>query len=256
MRWTAATAAVVAAAFVTGCAEGGMSAPTVVSSAPNTLAYPTGAADVLVSITSGYGGALPDLVVAGDGSVFTPMSAAGGLAIAPTPGPPPQSVAVRHLTPEGLDLVLRQADELRLLSTPPEYADVGVTDMANTTVTLRDDSGTYEHTAYALGFDDPEQDPARRRLDEFVDSLQELEQLAGDDNVDDAELFVPHRWQVAKDTSYTTEPQRWPFDIAPALGCADLSGVVPEKVPGVYAAVIDGERTEVSVVAAFPWTDC
>jgi hypothetical protein len=247
---------VVAAALVGGCGEGGTSAPSVVSSAPNALNYPTGAADVLVSITSGYGSALPDLVIAGDGSVYTPMSAAGGLAFAAPPGLPPQSLAVRHLTPEGLDLVLRHADELRLLGTPPEYADVGVTDMADTTVTLRDDSGTYVHSAYALGFDDPEQNPARRRLDEFVDSLGDLEHLVSDDNVDDAELYVPERWQVAKDTSYTTEPERWPFDIAPALGCAEIPGVVPEKVAGVYEAVIEGARTEVSIVAAFPWTDC
>ena len=78
------------------------------------------AGDMLIRVETGYVPVLP--AVAGDGGVYVPTRP-GGLAV-PPPGQPATEVSVRQLTPEGLELVMNRAAELRLLGTPPYTAEV------------------------------------------------------------------------------------------------------------------------------------
>jgi hypothetical protein len=249
-----AAAVVAAGALLAGCGDGESSSPAVVTSTSNAVDFPTRGDELLVSISAGFGGALPDLAIAGDGRVYEPVDPVGGLAIAP-PGPAPQLLVVRQLTPEGLDDVRGLIEKSGLLDTPPEYPDIEVSDASGTTVVLRDE-GEYVHEAYALGYADPERDPARRRLDEFVTDVSDLESLVGAENIGDPETYVPEQWMVQENLVFTQDKEPWPFDEPFQLGCVTLDGVPADEVPGVYAVTIDGGEADVTVAPAMPWESC
>jgi hypothetical protein len=230
---------------------------------------PTGADDVVLRLGDGP---MPTLLIAADGAVYEPAErsssaegwsavpvAVGRPAIAPAPtGPAPMTV--RQLTEEGLQRVFQRADELGLLDTPPEYADVSVTDSSSTYLELRDADGTYEHVAYALGYDDEEIDDERQAFADMLDDLDDLERLAGRGNLSDPEPYAPDTYVVTVDSLVTPDGRDWPADVTLEEGCVELP---LERFPGPVAGTYryDADDTDravqrVWVVPDLPGDDC
>jgi hypothetical protein len=240
---------------------------------PGAVELPTGADDVVLRLG---GGPMPTLLIAGDGSVYelAEESAPSDLqgwssvrvvgdrpAIAPAPtGPAPMTV--RQLTEEGLQRVFQRAAELGLLDTPPEYADVDVTDSGSTFLELRDADGTYEHVAYALGFGDEEVDDERQAFADMVADLEDLERLAGRGNLSEPEPHTPDTYLVTADDDDFVPPggQLWPADVPLEEGCVELPlERFPDPAAGTYRADRDdADRTgqRVWVVPDLPGDDC
>lgn len=141
--------------------------------------HPTGADDVVIRIASG-GGLVPveqaatrqpTLLLTGDGRLLLPPTEAGSDGPR-TPRLVPMQVA--RVEEDQVQALLALAAGAGLLSAPPDYRDSGgpqVTDAPTTTVTLAAAGGTWEHEAYALGFDRGTE--ARRALRTFVDAASE-----------------------------------------------------------------------------------
>jgi hypothetical protein len=240
---------------------------------------PTGADDVVLRLGDGP---MPTLLIAGDGAVYEPAAESssaegwsaegwsaegwsavplvvGRPAIAPAPtGPAPMTVL--RLTQEGLQRVFQRADELAMLDTPPEYADVSVTDSSSTYLELRDADGTYEHVAYALGYDDEEIDDERQAFADLLDDLDDLERLAGRGNLSDPEPYAPDTYVVTVDSLVAAGGRDWPADVPLEEGCVEL---LLERFPGPVAGTYryDADDTDramqrVWVVPYLPGDDC
>jgi hypothetical protein len=248
----------VGALALAGC--GGSEAGGVVNPEPATIELPEGADDVLVRLGDGD---FPTLLIAGDGSVFqlddqipADFGGEGFAAIAPLP-PSPAPVVRRQLTETGLQIVFQRAEELGLLDTPPEYESPNVTDSGSTSLTLRDAHGTYEHRAYALGFDDPESDRDRRALLSMVEDLGDLEALVGR-NISDLEPYVPDTYHVRTGTLFTGEEgQAWPEGVPVEEGCVRLPiERFPAGVSGTYRYVGGDGEVQIWVAPDLPGDDC
>ena len=172
-----------------GTAAPGTAAPGT-GAATDAIAHPTGADEAVVRLTLGGGfvpeGAdfqrPPDLVVLGDGTVVRP-----GPQIQIFPGPLLPALTTAKLDEDGIQAILRAADDAGLLAAPPAY-DIPpgagqVTDAPGTTLELRAGGQDQTHTAYALGLGPDgakESTPARQTLNDFVAQLRDLPSLVGD----------------------------------------------------------------------------
>jgi hypothetical protein len=254
---------------------------------------PNGRDDVVLRLGAGP---VPTLLIAGDGTVYelaseppsrvaVPRAASGRhgftdagtaselrrlsapadsrahgfAAIAPAPtGPMPMTV--RHLTDEGLQRVFERAAELGLLDRPPDYADVDVTDSGSTYLELRDVDGTYEHVAYALGYDDEEIDDERQALLDMVQDLGDIVHLAGRRNISDPEPYTPETYLVTVDGLVTAGGQRWPAGVPVEEGCVQLPlEQFPDPAAGTYrddGDGSDGTTQRVWVVPDLPGDEC
>ncbi|MGH9271815.1 MAG: hypothetical protein ACRDZ2_11130 [Ilumatobacteraceae bacterium] len=119
------------------------------------------------------------LVISAGGDVYQALAGGPQGLMAGPPMPALSDYVQRTIDPAGLERVLARAAELGLLATPPEYADVGITDQASTEVLLATGAGQFTHVAYALSSPGDESDDDRRDLARFVQELSDLEQLAG-----------------------------------------------------------------------------
>ena len=124
--------------------------------------YATGADDVVVEVTQEGGFVPPEVIFA-----RTPTALISGdgraLSTGPTtmifPGPLLPNLLQRSITPQGIQSVLAQADELGLLAEVEYPRNDQIADAPDTVVTITVGGTTYRHQAYALGFD-TESDPA------------------------------------------------------------------------------------------------
>jgi hypothetical protein len=203
------------------------------------IAHPTAAEDVVLKLS--YEGGFvpagfafvntPSLVVSGDGRVFTQ-----GAVPAIFPGPLLPAVLVRTITEDGIQAVLGVVNDAGLLAEPPDYAGGdNVADAPNTVLTISVDSGSFVHSAYALGIDSPES-PARQNLLDVTTKLGDIEQAAGAaNNLGPDQPFVPttYRFQasVVDPTELTSQDPAptivdWPatagVSLADATTCARL----------------------------------
>lgn len=222
---------------------------------------PTGRDDIVVQLGDGK---MPTLLISGDGTVYEQSTAAprrgaasGRLGIAPAPASPAPMI-VRQLTEAGLDRVFERADELGLLDPPPEYASVDVTDSSSTYLLLRDDDGTYEHSAYALGYVDEEVDDERQALLDMVHDLTDLDGLVGRDEIGRSQPYMPTTYSVSTDKAFTEDGQRWPAGVPLEEGCVELPfDRFPDGVSGTYLYPgDDGDALRVWVVPDLPGDDC
>jgi hypothetical protein len=290
-RWMVTAAAVAATTAAVGACSGDDSDGS--DGGSRGVQLPTGRDDVVLRLG---GGPLPSLLIAGDGTVYelaseplsrvavplapsgrhgftdvdlvsvqrrpaslTDRGAYGLAAIAPAPaGPMPMTV--RHLTDEGLQRVFERAAELGLLDRPPDYADVNVTDSGSTYLELRDVDGTYEHVAYALGYDDEEVDDERQAFLDMVEELADLERLAGRRNLSDPEPYTPDTYAVTGDELVTSGGQEWPAAVPLEEGCVELPlERFPDPVAGTYrydGGDADDRTRRVWVVPDLPGDDC
>lgn len=208
------------------------------------IAHPTGADDVILKV-SYEGGFLPaglafvntpTLLVSGDGRVFTQ-----GVVAAIFPGPLLPAVQVRTITEDGIQSLLAIAQAAGLLATPPDYTGGDrVADAPNTVVTINAGNGSFAHSAYALGIENPE-GPARKALLDAVTALTDIEAAAGSANLGVDQAFVPteYRFQArAVDPSELTgqDPAptvvEWPAESSMALAGATACARLPAAAVG------------------------
>ena len=161
--------------------------PTTPGTGPDTIpatgiAHPTTADDVVLKLSyeggfvpAGYAFVnTPSLLVSGDGRVFTQ-----GAVPAIYPGPLLPSVMARSITEEGIQALLGITQTAGLLATPPDYTGgEGIADAPDTVVTINAAGGSFVHSGYALGIDNPES-PARQALLDAATKLADLETAAG-----------------------------------------------------------------------------
>ena len=134
---------------------------------------------------------VPQLLVSGDGRMFTQ-----GLFPEVYPGPLLPNILVRTISEDGIQTLLRVVDAAGLLASPPDYAGgTMVADAPDTVLTINADGGTFIHSAYALGIDDPES-PVRRRLLDAVNSLGDKELTVGAAELGTNEAFVAATYRL------------------------------------------------------------
>jgi hypothetical protein len=224
----------------------GSSTPTTAPADSGSIGYPTDPTTAVVRIT--YEGGFvpieyafvntPTLVVSGDGRAFVP-----GAVTAIFPGPLLQPMAVRTVTPVGIERLLARAQELGLLAPAPSYeVDVNVADAPDTVVRIATTDGTWEHRAYALGMETDSSGapsattPARQALLRFVLAATDLPATVGAAELGTESIHSPNEYRlraIAVDESTATgmDPApvvvEWPastgLDLATATDCARLS---------------------------------
>lgn len=101
----------------------------------------------------------------GNGAVLLPASAQAGRI---------PSLTTYRLTEEGIQTVLRRAEDAGLLSGTLDYGEPEILDVGSIFVTLRAGGREITHSAYALGLDDSVKPERRRALTGFIDYLAAL----------------------------------------------------------------------------------
>ena len=178
--------------------------------------WATGPDDVVIDV-SFEGGFVPA------GAVFasTPVGMVTGdgrfLSTGPTtlqfPGALLPNLQQQSITPAGIEELLASADELGLLTAGVEYPrNDQIADAPDTVVTITVNGETYEHSAYALGFD-TETDPARKALADFVIMMEDPAGTLGDE-VGPAEAYLAEAYLIQ---ATPIEPTTTSTDIAPTI---------------------------------------
>jgi len=210
---------------------------------PGSYAHPDGADDVVISYAELGGFAPieysfrqpPNILISGDGRVFTP-----GAQIEIYPGPMLPAVQVQSITEAGIQNILAAADDAGLLADLDLTEDSLVADASTATVTISVNGETWTHEAYALDFAGPDGDqttPARQALRDFLAQLSDLAALAGPENLGETTLFEPDAYAiqaiVVDDISlYGTDDidltiEAWPADVSVRLADAATCVTVP-----------------------------
>ena len=177
--------------------------PTTPGTTPTTipagLSHPTGADDVVVRLAYEGGfvapdylfASIPQLLVSGDGRAFTQ-----GLFPEVYPGPLLPNILVRTINEDGIQLLLGVANAAGLLAPPADYTGgTQIADAPDTVLTINGNGGTFIHSAYALGIDNPET-PARARLLDAVTSLSDVELTVGAAKLGTNETFVATTYRL------------------------------------------------------------
>jgi hypothetical protein len=216
--------------------------------------HPAGAADVVLRVAYEGGfvpygvafAALPSLVITGDGTAITQ---------APVPeiypGPLMSPLNALSLTKDGLQAVLRRADELGLLAPPRDYTtEVNVADVPDTVVTISTGGSTYEHRAYALGIDRQESTVARQDLLDFVAATGDLPSLAGVDEVGTEQPHEPTSVRMQAEvvdpatlTGMEVEPTFVHWSGGADVALADAAPCALSSAPDVIAVLTEARQT-------------
>jgi hypothetical protein len=202
---TAAPATVPASTGAPGTPAPGTAAPGTGAPATGAIAHPTGADEAIVRLSLGGGFAPegadfqrpPDLLILGDGTVIRP-----GPQIEIFPPPLLPALTVAKLDEEGIQTVLKAADDAGLIAAPPAY-DIPpgagqVTDAPGTTLEIHAGGQDLTHTAYALGIGPDgatESTSARHKLNDAVTELRDLSSLVGA-HLDAEQQYEPTRFGV------------------------------------------------------------
>ena len=261
------------------------SAPPATAAPAGPIDRPTGADDVVLALRNGVGGFVmegvaftnvPQLLITGDGRAF---SAAPQIAIFPGPLLPP--IAVRTITPEGVDKILQLAAEAGLVATPPDYSsEIMVTDVGSTELLIEAGGGRFLHVAEALGFNvgpdgqpAEETSPARQDLAAFVALLGDLPSLVGaealgEETILEADTFRlqarPVNLADYEGQEIPPEIVDWPADAGVRL--ADATDCATTDDPAIAALfrdatqltlfVEDGQHHSIAAVAQLPGDAC
>jgi hypothetical protein len=212
------------------------------------IEHPTGADEVVLEIREEGGLAGPQqvagpatLVVTGDRRLVQP-----GPVIEIYPGPLLPNLQQRTISEDGIQRLLALADDHGLLADVTYPNPDNVMDAPDTVVTLNAGGDTFEHRAYALGYEGEgaETDPGRARLQDFVTAATELAASADDPSLGDEEPYQADAYLIRATpdqpdrTADGLEPSivDWPATagvrLADAAECADVPAA---GVAGVLA---------------------
>jgi hypothetical protein len=216
--------------------------PPTPSTPTNSYEVPTGADEVVISVSYEGGFAPPGTIfarsplalVTGDDRVLTT-----GPVIAIYPGPLLPNILQRSITPAAVQQLVAKADELGLLADVTYARNDLIADAPDTVVDITVGGRTYHHQAYALGIDE-ETDPARQHLLEFVNAMTDLEGTVGAAALGTDEPYQPADYLIqATPTDPATldvdiEPTivPWPQDAPVRLADAAECAVLPADVAG------------------------
>jgi hypothetical protein len=169
----------------TGTTTGGDAPGTPTTSAsptPSPIAHPTGDDEAIFLITDEGGFVMPNAMLSrvptfallGNGCFVV-----SGPQIAIYPGPALPNLIERCLTEDGVQQVLRAAQEAGLLDGDAQYDYQGIADATTTVFTVNADGKTVNVSAYALGLDPsptgtPTVDAAREKLATFMGQVTNL----------------------------------------------------------------------------------
>lgn len=201
------------------------------------IEHPTGADEAILEIREEGGLAGPQqvagpasLVVTGDGRLVQ-----AGPVIEIYPGPLLPNLQQRTISEEGIQHLLALAAEHGLLADVTYPGLDNVMDAADTVVTVNAGGRTYEHRAYALGFegDGAERDESRARLQDFVAAATELgtssDPSLGEEEPYEAEVYLiralpdpPVRTPDGLEPSIVDWPSDAPVRLADAADCAEV----------------------------------
>ncbi|MGI9051945.1 MAG: hypothetical protein ACR2HQ_04745 [Ilumatobacteraceae bacterium] len=247
--------------------------PPVSTAAVSSYAYATGADDVVIEV-SYENNFMPPQVLSVTAPVALITGVGRAISTGPTtlqfPGPLLPNLRQQSIRPEGIQALLGEAGELGLLTAVEYVGNDRVTDMANTVVTIAVDGATYEHSAYALDFE-PESDPARAALSQFVATMTDLAGTVGDELGPD-ETYEPGAYLVRAQAvdletmTFEVEPTvvAWPEQAPVRLADVGECAEVPADAVGVVLSeatqltfYTDGDLTyEVSAVQQYPGRTC
>jgi hypothetical protein len=206
--------------------------------------HPTGGDEVVLRIAYEGGFTTPDVVflrlptvlVTGD-RVFQQ-----GPVIEIYPGPLLPNIQVRTISEAGIQELLAAADEAGLLEQRTYDGPDNIADAPDTVVTLTVDGVTYEHRAYALGFEGPagvEGDEDRAALQGYVELVSDYVTAQPGDVLGPESAFEPEEYLlrsfVADDLSgFEIEPtiETWPADSSVRLVDAGDCAAVPAAAFG------------------------
>jgi hypothetical protein len=146
------------------------------------LEHPTGADELVLRFDMRGGFVMPTYLVTqlpmfslfGDGSVVTL-----GPQILIYPGPALPNLVVTRLTEEGIQTVLRAAQEAGLTDGDHTWQSAGVADAPTTTITANVGGRTSVTAVYALGIDTPQPDTTQAERDARASILAFQNQLGG-----------------------------------------------------------------------------
>jgi hypothetical protein len=181
--------------------------------------------------------------------VFTP-----GAITLQYPGPLVLPTEVATLSPEGIQALLALAADNGLLAEPPVYAGNDmIADASTTVVELTVKGTTYRHAAYALGLtpdEQPEQDPARRRLATFVDAVSNVQAAVPAGSLSPSELFTPAAYEIQ---SMPVDPSAiegavitpWTSDTGVALAASGECVAIPASDAAATALLSEGNSASV-----------
>jgi hypothetical protein len=208
--------------------------------ASGAIEHPTGADHVVLRI--GYEGGfvpaefafmdLPALLVTGDGRVIVQ-----GPQTAIYPGPLLPNLQQRTISEDGMQALLRLAEEHGLFQDVTYEDDQTIADAPFTVVTIWANGDTYDHSAYALGLggDGTETDETRAQLASFVEQATDIVTVTGADALGPEEPFEAEsyliRASVADESAVgdDVEPTLvdWPADAPVRLADASDCATVP-----------------------------
>jgi hypothetical protein len=209
------------------------------------IEHPTGADDVVLRIA--YEGGfvpveylfldLPTVLVTGDGRVIV-----NGPVPAIFPGPLLPNMQQRTITEDGLQTLLRLADEHDLFRDVTYAPNEMVADAPDTVVTIAAAGGTFEHRAYALGMagtGGDELDPDRARLAEFVAAVTDFVTVSGGEALGPEQPYPTETYLIRATPSEPTDDSGveptvvdWPADTGIALATASDCAAVPAAAVG------------------------
>lgn len=208
--------AVIAAACGDDRVDPATSTPTTVPAIP----HPTGADEVVLRL--GYEGGfvpagyafvnIPTMLVSGDGRVFRP-----GATTLEFPGKLLPVLTVQPITEDGVQRLLRAADDNGMIATPPDYsAETFVADAPDTVLTINAKGGSFTHRAYALDIaDGTASTPARRQFAGFVTLVSDLAAVVGAANLGTEEIFRPAEFRFQ--ALVTDEASLEGYDVEPTI---------------------------------------
>ncbi len=155
------------------------------------------------------------------------------------PGPLLPNIQVRSIAESGIQELLAAADAAGLLEQRTYDGPTNIADAPDTVVTLTVDGVTYEHRAYALGFDDEQGDADRAALQAYVELVSRFvtgepgEALGAESAFEPAQYLL--RSFVEEDLGgYEIEPTivTWPADAPVRLVEAADCAAVPAAAFG------------------------
>jgi hypothetical protein len=235
--------------------------------------YPTGPDDVVIGVLL-EGGFVPAQLAFANTPVAMITGDGRALSTGPTtmqfPGPLLPNLLQQSITPAGIEQLLAQADELGLLADVDYATNVQVADAPTTVVTISADGASYVHEAYALDVE-PETDPARKALSQFIAAMTDLTgTLGGEVGPEEpysTEAYLIQAEAIEPETmSFDVEPTivPWPADapvrLADAAECAEVpaafgDGLFADATQLTFFA--DAEATyQVAAVQRYPGRAC